>query len=118
MQFDVVIVGAGQGGAMAAIALRQNGFAGSIALIGREDEPPYERPPLSKEYFLGDKPFERLLLRPREFWAGKGVELILGGEATAVDATRQVVTLRDGREFGYGDLIWATGGDPRRLDCP
>lgn len=118
MHYDVVIVGAGQGGAMAAIALRSNGFAGTIALVGREDEPPYERPPLSKEYLLGDKPFERLYLRPREFWAGKGIELMLGAEAVAVDPAGQTVALRDGREMEYGDLIWATGGSPRLLDCP
>lgn len=55
MKYDVVIVGAGQGGAIAAITLRQSGFAGSIAIIGREIEPPYERPPLSKEYLLGER---------------------------------------------------------------
>jgi 3-phenylpropionate/trans-cinnamate dioxygenase ferredoxin reductase subunit len=118
MRFDVVIVGAGQGGAMAAIQLRQQGFAGSIALVGREDEPPYERPPLSKEYMLGEKPFERLYIRPREFWAEKGIELILSAEVTALDPAAQTVALSDGRTIAFGDLIWATGGDPRRLDCP
>ena len=118
MQFEVVIVGAGQGGAMAAIALRQQGFEGTIALVGREDEPPYERPPLSKEYLLGDKPFERLYIRPREFWADKGIELLLGCEVTKVDPAAREVGLRDGRTIAYGDLIWATGGDPRRLGCP
>ncbi|MGH6785493.1 MAG: NAD(P)/FAD-dependent oxidoreductase [Novosphingobium sp.] len=118
MQFDVVIVGAGQGGAMAGIALRQQGFAGTIALVGREAEPPYERPPLSKEYLLGDKPFERLLIRPQAFWAEREIELILNAEATEVDPAAQTVTLRDGRRIGYGDLVWATGGDPRPLDCP
>jgi 3-phenylpropionate/trans-cinnamate dioxygenase ferredoxin reductase subunit len=118
MRFDVVIVGAGQGGAMAAIHLRQQGFAGTIALVGREDEPPYERPPLSKEYMLGDKAFDRLYIRPREFWADKAIELVLSAEVTAVDPAAQTVTLRDGRSIGYGDLVWATGGDPRRLDCP
>ncbi|MCE3519430.1 FAD-dependent oxidoreductase, partial [Escherichia coli] len=58
--YDVVIVGAGHGGAQVAIALRQSGFAGSIALVGAEAELPYERPPLSKEYLSGDKPFERM----------------------------------------------------------
>jgi 3-phenylpropionate/trans-cinnamate dioxygenase ferredoxin reductase subunit len=117
MQFDVVIVGAGQGGAMAAIALRHQGFAGTIALIGREDEPPYERPPLSKEYMLGDKTFERLYIRPREFWADKGIELLLSAEVVSVDPVARSVTLHDGRAIGYGDLVWATGGDPRKLDC-
>jgi len=65
--FDVVIVGGGHGGAQAAIALRTQGFEGSIAIVGREDEPPYERPPLSKEYLAQEKPFERLDLRPREY---------------------------------------------------
>ncbi len=118
MKYDVVIVGAGQGGAYAAIQLRQLGFAGSIALIGREAEPPYERPPLSKEYMLGDKAWERLLIRPADFWAGKDIELLLEAEVVALSPESQTVELRDGRVFGYGDLIWATGGDPRRLSCP
>lgn len=81
--FDVLIVGGGHGGAQAAIALRGQGFGGSIAIVGRESEPPYERPPLSKEYLAQEKPFERLYLRPREYWADKQVELLLGREVTA-----------------------------------
>jgi 3-phenylpropionate/trans-cinnamate dioxygenase ferredoxin reductase component len=118
MQFDVVIVGAGQGGAAAAIQLRQQGFEGTIALIGREDVPPYERPPLSKEYMLGDKEWDRLLIRPLEFWATKQIELMLGAEVVSVTPESQAVYLHDGRTIGYGDLIWATGGDPRSLSCP
>ncbi len=118
MKYDVVIVGAGQGGAYAAIQLRQLGFTGSIAMIGREAEPPYERPPLSKEYMLGDKAWERMLIRPADFWAGKQIDLLLAAEVVSLAPDVQTVTLRDGREFGYGDLIWATGGNPRRLSCP
>jgi 3-phenylpropionate/trans-cinnamate dioxygenase ferredoxin reductase component len=118
MKFDVVIVGAGQGGAYAAIQLRQQGFAGTIALIGREVEPPYERPPLSKEYMLGEKEWERLLIRPLEFWATKQVELMLGTEVVSVAPEDRSLLLHDGRSIGYGELIWATGGDPRRLTCP
>jgi 3-phenylpropionate/trans-cinnamate dioxygenase ferredoxin reductase subunit len=116
--FDVLIVGGGHGGAQAAIALRTQGFAGSIAILGREDEPPYERPPLSKEYLAQEKPFERLYLRPREYWADKAVELLLGREVTAVDPAARQVTCADGSALGYGELVWATGGDPRRLTCP
>ncbi len=116
-RFDVVIVGAGHGGANAAIVLRQHGFAGSIALIGRESEPPYERPPLSKDYLAGEKAFDRLYIRPPGFWAEKQVALTLDGEVTAVDPVVQTVTIADGSTRGYGDLIWATGGDPRRLTC-
>ena len=115
---DVIIVGAGHGGAQAAIALRQNGFTGSVMMIGREDEPPYERPPLSKEYLAKDKTFDRLYIRPLHFWADKGIELRLSTEVVAVDAAAQTVTLSDGSMSGYGDLIWATGGDPRPLTCP
>jgi 3-phenylpropionate/trans-cinnamate dioxygenase ferredoxin reductase component len=115
--FDVVIVGAGHGGAQAAIVLRQQGFEGSIAMIGRETEPPYERPPLSKEYLAQEKPFERLYIRPPAFWPERAIELILGREVIAVDAEARSVTLDDGDRVTYKDLIWATGGDPRPLDC-
>jgi 3-phenylpropionate/trans-cinnamate dioxygenase ferredoxin reductase component len=116
-RFDVIIVGAGHGGAAAAIALRMAGFVGSIALIGRETEPPYERPPLSKEYMAGEKPFERLYIRPLEFWATKDIELRLGTTVISVDADAKTVALDDGSAIGFGDLIWATGGDPRTLLC-
>lgn len=113
-RFDIVIVGAGHAGAQAAIQLRQLGFAGSIALIGAEPEPPYERPPLSKEYLAGEKEFERMLVRPESFWAERGVELVLATSIASVDPAAKV--LDEGR-FGYGALIWAAGGRPRRLGC-
>ncbi|HUQ13262.1 MAG TPA: FAD-dependent oxidoreductase [Novosphingobium sp.] len=116
-QADVVIVGGGHGGAQAALALRQNGFAGRIVLVGRETEPPYERPPLSKEYLAGEKPFERLLIRPLQLWADKAIELRLGVTVTAIEPQTKTLGLDDGSALGYGRLIWAAGGDPRRLEC-
>ncbi|NYD88513.1 NAD(P)/FAD-dependent oxidoreductase [Sphingomonas melonis] len=116
-QYDVVIVGAGHGGAQAAIALRAAKFAGSIAMIGDEPEPPYERPPLSKDYLSGDKPFERILIRPAGFWDERQVAMRLGRRVVSVDAAAQTVTTDDGASIGYGQLIWATGGSPRRLTC-
>ncbi|MFX8187932.1 FAD-dependent oxidoreductase, partial [Acinetobacter baumannii] len=80
------IVGAGHGGAQAAIALRQLKFAGSIGVIGAEPELPYERPPLSKDYLAAEKPFERLLIRQPAFWAERSVEFILSATVVAVDA--------------------------------
>ena len=115
--FDVVVVGAGHGGAQAAIALRQAKFAGSIAVLGDELDPPYERPPLSKEYLAGDKPYERLLIRPASFWTERAVTLLLGRCVVTVDAQAHTVVTEDGATFGYGELIWATGGAPRRLGC-
>ena len=114
-QADVVIVGAGHGGAQAAIALRQNGFAGSIAVIGREPELPYERPPLSKDYLAREKPFERIMIRPAAFWDDKAVTFVLGREVVAIDPAAHVLTTDDGATVAYGSLIWAAGGDPRRL---
>lgn len=116
-QADVIIVGTGHGGAQAAIALRQAGFEGSILMLGRDSEPPYERPPLSKEYFAGDKPFERIMIRPVQFWADKSVTLRLSTEVTSVDPAAHCLTLTDGSTLEYGKLIWAAGGDPRRLSC-
>jgi 3-phenylpropionate/trans-cinnamate dioxygenase ferredoxin reductase subunit len=115
---DLVIVGTGHGGAQAAIALRQNGFAGSILMLSRDPEPPYERPPLSKEYLAGDKPFERMLIRPEAFWAGKAVELKPGCAVTRLDPQAKELTVVGGDTIGYGTLVWAAGGDPRRLSCP
>lgn len=116
-RYDVVIVGGGHAGGQAAIALRQGGYAGSIALVSAEPEAPYERPPLSKDYLAGDKTFDRLLLRQDAFWGERGIELLLGREVVAVEADAHAVTLRDGARIGYGKLVWAAGGGPRRLSC-
>ncbi len=115
---DVVIVGTGHGGAQAAIALRQHGHEGSILMIGRDDAPPYERPPLSKEYLAGDKGFERIMIRPEKFWADKDIALRLGAAVTAVDPHAHRLTLSDGGHVTYRKLIWSGGGDPRRLPVP
>jgi len=114
---DVVIVGAGHAGAQCAIALRQNGFTGTVTVIGREPEYPYERPPLSKEYFAREKTFDRLYIRPPTFWAEKDIHFELGVEVTKVDPGAHEVTLSNGSTLGYGKLVWAAGGDPRRLSC-
>lgn len=115
--FDIVIVGGGHGGAQAAIALRQHGHAGSIAIVGEERELPYERPPLSKDYLAGDKPFARILIRPPAFWDERGVTMLTGRRVDAVDPERHVVTTADGAQIGYGTLVWAAGGHARRLTC-
>ncbi|WP_380926115.1 NAD(P)/FAD-dependent oxidoreductase [Sphingomonas leidyi] len=115
-RYDVLIAGAGHAGAQAAIALRQNKFEGSIGVIGDEPELPYERPPLSKEYFAGDKPFERILIRPVAFWGERQIEMITGVRVTAVDPAAHTVEAM-GETVGYGSLIWAAGGKPRELPC-
>ncbi len=113
-RYDVLIVGAGHAGAQAAIALRQNKFEGSVAVIGDEPEFPYERPPLSKEYFAGEKGFERILIRPAGFWGERDIEMITGVRVTAVHPVAHTVEAM-GETIGYGALIWAAGGKPRLL---
>jgi 3-phenylpropionate/trans-cinnamate dioxygenase ferredoxin reductase subunit len=115
--FDVAIVGAGHGGAQAAMQLRQLGFEGSIGLIGAEPELPYERPPLSKEYLVGEKPFERMLIRPEGFWTERRIALLPRTRVTEVDPAARTVTADGGERIGYGALVWAAGGVPRRLQC-
>ena len=116
-EIEVLIVGAGHGGAQAAIALRQHGFAGRIAIVGEEPELPYERPPLSKDYLAGERDFARLLIRPPAFWEERGIEMMLGRRAVAVDAAARRVALADGATIAYRALVWAAGGTPRLLGC-
>ncbi|MEO1169201.1 MAG: FAD-dependent oxidoreductase [Pseudomonadota bacterium] len=115
---DIAIVGAGHGGAQTAIMLRQQKFEGSIALIGDEPDFPYERPPLSKDYFAGDKPFERIMIRPEKFWADRDVQMMLSRHVHAIDPDAHMLTFADGETLTYGSLVWAAGGTPRMLTCP
>jgi 3-phenylpropionate/trans-cinnamate dioxygenase ferredoxin reductase subunit len=117
VRYDCIIVGAGHAGAQAAIGLRQTGFAGSVALVGAEPDLPYDRPSLSKDYLAGKKTFDRMLLRPDDFWSSRSVDLRLGRGVTHIDPLEQSVALDDGSRLSYGALIWAAGGEPRRIGC-
>ncbi|PPB82392.1 3-phenylpropionate/trans-cinnamate dioxygenase ferredoxin reductase subunit [Albidovulum inexpectatum] len=110
----IVIVGAGQAGASLAAKLRALGHDGPITMIGDEPVPPYQRPPLSKAYLLGEMEAERLWLRAPSFWQENGIELITGHQATAIDRDRRVVRA-GGREIPYDQLALTTGARPRRL---
>ena len=116
-QYDVLIVGGGHGGAQAAIALRQAKFEGTLGLVNAEPEYPYERPPLSKDYFAGEKAFERIMIRPAAFWEERKIDMMLGKRVETVDASAYSVTTSDGDVISYGKMIWATGGSPRWLQC-
>ncbi|SIO51886.1 3-phenylpropionate/trans-cinnamate dioxygenase ferredoxin reductase subunit [Rhodovulum sp. ES.010] len=110
----IVIIGAGQAGAALAAKLRTLGFAGHVTMIGEEAAPPYQRPPLSKKYLLGDMALERLYLRPPEFYAENGIELHLSETAVAIDrADRKVIA--GGQALPYDQLALTTGAVPRRL---
>ena len=116
-RYDVLIVGGGHGGAQTALALRQKKFEGSIAIAGEEPVIPYERPPLSKEYLAGEKTLERIQIRSEEGWVERRIDLKLGLAVEAVDPLAHTVRLQGGAEIGYGTLVWAAGGAPRRLSC-
>ena len=110
----VVVIGAGQAGAACVARLRSKGYEGRITLIGEEPVPPYQRPPLSKAYLLGEMPLERLYLRPESFYAENGIELRLGARVEAIDPAAKTVTV-EGETLAYDDLVLTTGSSPRRL---
>lgn len=109
-----VIVGAGLAGAKAAETLREGG-AQRVVLIGDEQERPYDRPPLSKEYLQGNADRDAVYLHPADWYAEHGVELRTGVRASALDRDAHEVVLDDGERVGYRKLLLATGSSPRRL---
>lgn len=111
---SIVIVGAGLAGATAATELREQGYEGDIVLVGAEDHPPYERPPLSKGYLLGDDPFDKALVHPAEWYAEHNVDLRLGVTATGLDTDAHVLHTSAG-DITYEKLLLATGAEPRTL---
>jgi 3-phenylpropionate/trans-cinnamate dioxygenase ferredoxin reductase subunit len=114
----MVIVGAGEAGAWAAITLREQGWNGPVTLIGAEDRPPYERPPLSKAVLLAEAEPAPATVLDRDRAAALGIELILGAEVTAIDRAARSITLAGGRALRYSRLLLATGARPRRLAVP
>lgn len=115
---DVLIVGGGHGGAQAALALRQRGFEGRVTILTREAYLPYERPPLSKDYLASTRAFEKMLIRPESYWAERAVDIRTRSPVVAIEPQARSAELSDGSRIDYHTLIWAAGGDPRRLPCP
>lgn len=114
----IAIVGTSAAGASAAATLRADGFDGSITLIGEESALPYERPPLSKDFLAGTAVFEKLLIRPQEFWAEHDVDLRLGVQALDLDPQSRTLTLSGGAQVQADAIIVATGGRSRELNVP
>ena len=111
----IVVIGAGQAGATLVEKLRANGYEGKITLIGEEPHLPYQRPPLSKKYLLGEMEQERLHLRPESFYDENRIDHILGQSVTAIDRKAKTVTLSDGSTIHYDKLALTTGSVPRLL---
>jgi 3-phenylpropionate/trans-cinnamate dioxygenase ferredoxin reductase component len=113
-----VIVGASLAGAKAAETLRQEGFDGRIVLVGAEEERPYERPPLSKEYLRGEVGRENVYVHDEGFYAEHDIELRLGRTAENLDTSTRELELDGGERLGYDRLLLTTGAEPRRLSIP
>ena len=113
-----VIVGAGLAGGTAASTLRQDGFDGRVILIGAEQYPPYERPPLSKEYLRGESSFEQALLQPLDSYGENGIELRSEVRAIRIDVQEKMVELDSGEYVAYDKLLFAAGAKNRHVSTP
>ncbi|HOV00751.1 MAG TPA: FAD-dependent oxidoreductase [Dermatophilaceae bacterium] len=111
----IVVVGAGLAGATAVTAWREGGHDGPLVPLGAESHPPYERPPLSKGYLLGNDPFESAFVHEPQWYAAHDIDLRTGAFVTDLDLGRKSVSLLDGTEIAYDKLLLATGSRPRRL---
>jgi NADPH-dependent 2,4-dienoyl-CoA reductase/sulfur reductase-like enzyme len=110
-----VVVGASLAGLRACEALRANGFAGGVTLVGAEAHLPYDRPPLSKKLLAGDWGPDRVVLRQPEALAALALDLRLGVPAVGLDTDARVVALADGTDLPFDALVVATGSSPKRL---
>ncbi|OCB56746.1 pyridine nucleotide-disulfide oxidoreductase [Mycobacterium vulneris] len=112
------IVGGGLAGAKAAEALRDNDFDGHVVLFAAEDQLPYERPPLSKEYLAGKKKLDDFTVDPASWYRDHNIDLRLGTEVSAINAAEHTLALPDGTTAGYDKLLLATGSSSRRPPIP
>ena len=115
---DYLIIGGGLAGAYAAINIRKHDTNGRVLIITNENDIPYDRVPLSKEYLKGTLTKDKILIKTKEFYEQNTIELLLGAEVTNLDAKNHVVTLKDGKTFAFKKLLLATGGHARKHTIP
>src|SRR5690349_20791024 len=106
---SVVVVGAGHAGGQVAVSLREQGYRGSITVVGAEPVAPYQRPPLTKAYLAGKTDVEGLLMQKESYYEDNDVELVLDDPVAVIDRAARVVVLSSGRTLEFGDLVLATG---------
>jgi NADPH-dependent 2,4-dienoyl-CoA reductase/sulfur reductase-like enzyme/nitrite reductase/ring-hydroxylating ferredoxin subunit len=114
----IVIVGGGAAGFAAADGLRRAQYQGSIVMLSNDDAEPVDRPNLSKDYLAGSAPEEWMPLRPDGYYAARSIDLRLGTNATAIDASSREILLGDGSKLPYDKLLLATGAEPIALTIP
>lgn len=117
-QADVLLVGGGVASVRCARMLRRQGFTGSILLVGDEETPPYNRPPLSKELLREDLPTELTLAEPMSWYERRGVELQLATRVASIDPEARTATFVDASSVRFGQLLLATGAEPRHPSLP
>jgi len=111
----IVVIGAGQAGSSLVVKLRALGYEGKVTLIGEEPTPPYQRPPLSKKYMLGEMDVERLYLRPEAFYQDQNIILRTGVRVDGIDTAAKHIALNNGDSLAYDKLAFATGSTPNQL---
>ena len=114
----MVIAGGGQAAGQAVASLRQAGYKEEITLFGAETHPPYQRPPLSKQYLSGEYGLERVYLRPEKFYSDRDVDLKLGVTVSGINPSAHTISTSTGNSMTYDKLLIATGSRPRILDVP
>jgi 3-phenylpropionate/trans-cinnamate dioxygenase ferredoxin reductase component len=115
---DYLIVGGGVAGSHAVFEIRKHDKSGTILVVNEEDQFPYDRPPLSKEYLAGKKKRRELFFRADSYYSRKKVEVLREHRVKSIDASHRNITLDDGREISYKSLLLATGGRVRKLEVP
>ncbi|HEX4865402.1 MAG TPA: FAD-dependent oxidoreductase, partial [Acidimicrobiales bacterium] len=118
MNNQFVIVGAGLAGAAAVSTLREEGFDGTVTLIGSEPHPPYERPPLSKEHLRGEASFQQSLVHPADFYRAHRIDTRFGEPVARVHVASRMIELADGEHLPYDRVLIATGGRNRTPAIP
>ncbi|MDH5312101.1 MAG: FAD-dependent oxidoreductase [Gammaproteobacteria bacterium] len=114
----IAVVGAGHAAGQLLVSLRQRNYAGRITLVGDESWYPYQRPPLSKKFLLGELAVERLFVKPPSFYDDPGLSVRLGEEVGAIDTGAKALRTSRGDVVPYDSLVLATGASPRRLGLP
>ena len=118
MAAGTLIIGAGQGGYQVAASLREAGYTDPVTIVGDEPSLPYQRPPLSKAYLLGDTTAERLQLRPASYYEKHAIAVVTDDKAVAIDRAARSVAFASGTTLSYDHLVLAPGAQNRKLPVP
>src|ERR1700751_2254328 len=112
---SVVIVGGGGAGLAAADMLRREGYDGAVTMVSADDSAPYDRPNLSKDFLAGTAPDDWIPLRSPDYYLDRRIDLVLGSRVSSLDVQQRIIQLENGKTYGFGALLIATGAEPVRL---